>query len=415
MKATSKDVPIKWYCFDRNEFYYEDNGEVDTVKVCIVHNAYGKYSGEESVVESQRTLLEENGHTVCMFSRSSVEIPEIFLGRTRAFFSGIYNPFSRRTFKKYLLKERPDLIHVHNLYPLISPSILPIAKQLGIPVVMTVHNYRLVCPTGLHYSHGQICMKCIQGREYWCIRRNCEDNIIKSTGYALRNWWSRKRRYYIDNISVFSCLTEFQRDNLIRAGIDAAKINVVPNMVEAPSVQSRNNEGRYVGFSGRLSIEKGINTLIAVATKNKDIRFSAAGSFSSIPDIETQVPSNFSLLGHCNNVELKEFYENARFIVLPSVCFEGFPTVILEAMLLGKAVICSNIGGLPDIVDDGVTGLLAEPGDKNDLSEKIRKLWNEPELCRKMGAAGRAKALREYSKQKHYERLIAIYDKAKPE
>lgn len=382
------------------------------MKVCLVHNAYGKFSGEEAVVEGQKKLLQENGHEVCMFSRSSEEIPIMFMGQLRAFLSGIYNPFSRRAFKKYLLKMRPDVIHVHNLYPLLSPSILPVAGKLGIPVVMTVHNYRLVCPNGLHYSHGEICTKCEGGHEYWCVTRNCEENIVKSIGYALRNWWTRKRRYYLDNVTRFACLTSFQKGILIKAGIDSNKIDVIPNMVEPPEKPIASSEPDYVGYIGRLSHEKGIDTLVSVASNNSDIKFSAAGSYASMGSLDKRVPDNFTLLGHCDTSEIGKFYDNARFIVLPSECFEGFPMVLLEAMLMQKAVICSNIGGLSDIVDDGITGLLSRPADADNLAQKIRKLWEDPELCHKMGKAGREKVLREYSRNRHYERLTDIYNKA---
>jgi len=382
------------------------------MKVAIVHNNYGKYSGEEAVVSGQKKLLEDNGHTVCAFERSSAEIPKMFLGQLRAFLGGIYNPFSRRAFKVFLEKENPDMIHVHHLYPLVSPSILPVATKMGIPVVMTVHNYRLVCPNGLHYSHNEVCTKCEGGREYWCVIRNCEKSINKSFGYALRNWWSRKRRYYLDNVSVFACLTNFQHDSLVRSGINTEKIVVVPNMVQMTVQERTVNDGEYVGFSGRLSHEKGINVLADVACRNSDIAFKAAGNFDSMPQLKEKVPENFSLLGYCNETELSRFYENARLIVLPSVWFEGFPMVILEAMLNEKAVICSDIGGLSDIVEDGVTGLLAKPGDDIDLEEKIRTLWQQPELCRKMGLAGREKVLRDFSKERYYERLINVYNKA---
>ena len=382
------------------------------MKICLVHNDYGKHSGEQTVVEGLMKLLEGGGHTVCMYRRSSTEIPEKFLGNIQAFFSGIYNPYSRRDFRILLNKERPDVIHAHNLYPFISPSILPVAKRMGIPVVMTVHNYRLVCPNGLHYSHDEVCIRCEGGNEYWCVKRNCEGSYFKSLGYALRNWWSRIRRYYLDNINVYICLTNFQRNQLVRAGVDAEKIHVLPNMVEPLGQVNGSFEGNYVGFVGRLSREKGIDTLVEVANRNNGIEFAAAGSYDTMENLSDRVPENFSLLGFCGSERLEEFYNNARFIVLPSVWYEGFPMVLLESMLREKAVVCSNIGGLPDIVEDGVTGLLARPGDAADLGEKIRILWNNPGLCKKMGTAGREKVIRDYSKQRHYQTLMELYRKA---
>jgi glycosyltransferase involved in cell wall biosynthesis len=382
------------------------------MKICIVHNDYGAYSGEEAVVAGQRRLLEEHGHQVCLFTRSSAEIPNLLFGRLRAFCSGLFNPFSRRDFRKFLQSEKPDIVHVHNLFPLVSPSILPVARQLGIPVVMTVHNYRLVCPNGLHFSHGEVCTRCAAGKEYWCARRNCEGSMIKSVGYALRSWWARKRRYYLDCVSVFACLTQFQKDLLMQSGIPAEKIRIVPNMLGTHSKGAPLGRGKYVGFCGRLSPEKGIDILVEVARRNADIQFVAAGSYEAMPNLESQLPENFMLLGHCGPAEMQQFYEGARMIVLPSVCFEGFPMVLLEAMLMSKAIVCSDIGGLSDIVDEGTTGLLARPSDPQDLGNKILTLWKSPELCRNMGIAGRQKVMREYSREAYYHRLSSVYQRA---
>ena len=382
------------------------------MKICVVHNAYEKYSGEESVLYSQKKLLEANGHTVCLYERSSAEIQNMAFGKLRAFFSGLYNSFSRRSFKRFLRRENPDVIHIHHLYPLISPSILPIAKALRLPVVMTVHNYRLICPAGTYYSKGEVCQRCFGGREYWCVIKNCEGSFSKSFGYALRNWWARRWRYYLDNVDVFMSLTNFQHDCLKNAGIGSNSIVNVPNMVDTFENKPGVSEGEYIGYAGRLSKEKGINILVDVAKINTEIPFVAAGSYEAMPELEYKIPANFTLLGYCANERLHKFYEDARIIVFPSVWFEGFPIVLLEAMLHEKAVICSDIGGLSDIVDNGVTGLLSEPGSKVDLNDKIQYLWQNPELCQKMGRAGRDKVLREYSKEQHYKRLIQVYKKA---
>lgn len=382
------------------------------MKILLVHNAYGKFSGEEAVVRDTRTVLLENGHEVIGFERSSAEIPNMRFGPINSFFSGIYNPRSRQQFRLQLRSERPDLIHIHNLYPLISPSILPEAKAAGISVVMTVHNYRLVCPNGLHYVDGNICERCVGGREYWCVLKNCETNIGKSLGYAMRSWWARVKRYYLDNVSIFACLTQFQRDRLLQIGIPADRLVIIPNMARIPDKAALTSNSKYVGFCGRLSPEKGISVLMEAARLCPDIPFVAAGRYEKTSGLTANVPDNFKLLGHCDSESLASFYSQARFIALPSVCFEGFPTVLVDTMFTGKPVVCSNIGGLPEIVDDGFTGLLVQPGNAEDLAKKIRYLWEQPALCKKMGNAGRQKAVREYSQEKYYERLMGVYQKA---
>jgi glycosyltransferase involved in cell wall biosynthesis len=139
-------------------------------------------------------------------------------GKSRLF-SGIHNLFSKAAFGRFLRETRPDVVHIHNLYPLISPSILPACTAQGIPVVMTVHNFRLACPNGLLLSHGEVCHRCLGGREYWCVFRNCEDSFFKSAGYALRTAAARMLRRYYDHVDHFLCLSAFQRDLLIREGM----------------------------------------------------------------------------------------------------------------------------------------------------------------------------------------------------
>ena len=382
------------------------------MKVLLVHNEHGRPSGEEVIVQCIKNLIEENGHQVIYYIRSSAEISEMPFGNFNAFISGIYSRESRKILKNLLVKHQPDVVHVHNLFPFISPSILPICRKLRFPVVMTVHNYRLVCPNGLHMRSGEICMKCASGHEYWCVLRNCERNLFKSIGYAFRNWFARKRRFFLDNVTIFVTLTQFQRQRLLAEGFPADRITVIPNMASSKDKEQNARYGSFVGFIGRISPEKGIQTFMDAASKCADISFKVAGSYDRMPHLLASPSSNFDFVGHLSHEKLDEFYKAVRMIVLPSICFEGFPMVLAEAMLYGKPVICSRIGGLPEIVEDGKTGLLFESADAEDLSVKIRYLWNRPDLCRKMGHEGRKKALREYSPKKYYKRLMEVYQKA---
>ena len=168
------------------------------MKILFIHNKYAKFSGEEAVVESQIKLLRDNGHQVITYFRCSEELEHMSNAKIKAFLSAFHNPNSVKEIKKILEKEKPDLVHIHNLYPLISPAILPAIKEKGIPIVMTVHNYRLLCPNGLFFSNGKICEKCTgAGKEINCIINNCEGSLFKSTGYALRNFWARTKKYYL--------------------------------------------------------------------------------------------------------------------------------------------------------------------------------------------------------------------------
>jgi len=381
------------------------------MKICMVHNEYGIFSGEECVVYNICHLLEGRGHTVIKFFRSSTEIPKMRLGKARAFCSGIYSFPSKRAIRKLLSEQKPDIVHIHNLFPFISPSILGECKKAGISVVMTVHNYRLFCPIGLYMINGQICEKCNDG-EYWCVLRNCTGSLPKSIGYALRMFVARKLKLYYKNVAMYAVLTEFQRQQLISKGLSPNRIVVIPNMITIDKRPVQNSTCDFVGFVGRVSPEKGVSTLVEAANQCGDIAFKASGDYNRMPNLPKEASKNFEFCGHLSGNEIRSFYLHSRVFVLPSIWYEGFPNTLLEAMAFAKPVICSRIGGLPEIVDDGITGLLFEPGNADDLAEKIRYLWDNPELRKKMGHAGREKALREYSPEKYYERLMAVYKKA---
>lgn len=393
--------------------------EADSHGICLhillVHNEYGKLSGEEMIVRSLRDLLVERGHRVTPHFRSSAEFTGRPVGVAKAFFSGVYNPFSHRAIRSLLREHRADLAHIHNLFPLISPSILSACRREGVPVVMTVHNYRLTCPSGLHLRNGQVCEKCLGGREYHCVLNRCEGSMLKSAGYALRSAVARRLRLFHDNVTMYAALTEFQRQRLVDAGFPARRIAVIPNMVGesvAQAAESPDALGEFIGFAGRVSPEKGLPTLLAAAAAMPDVPFRIAGSYERMPHLVAQAPANVQFLGHVTGGQLADFYRLCRIVVLTSTCFEGFPTVLPEAMLHAKPVVCSRIGGLPDIVDEGATGLLFQPGNHTDLTDKLRRLWSDPALCRTLGAGGRAKAASQYSRSRYYERLMEVYRRA---
>ena len=381
------------------------------MRICMVHNCYGTTSGEEIVVNATIALLRQKQHEVVPFIRNSEQIPDMRLGNIRAFFSGIYSFSSKKAMRRLLAEHKPDIVHVHNVFPLISPSVLGECRKAGVPVVMTVHNYRLVCPNGLHMVRGQICEKCCGGREWWCVLRNCERNLFKSLGYALRNYVARTQRLFHDNVTMYTCLTEFQKRKLIVAGLPEDRIAVIPNMCSIQTKES-SSEGDYVGYVGRLSPEKGIDVLIKCAQILQSVRFRVAGEFVRGPDIGRDTPSNIEFCGFLQGDDLNMFRRQMRVAVMPSLWYETFGLILAEASLYGKPVVASRLGAMAEIVDDGKTGLLFDSGNAEDLARKIRTLWDDPELCRQMGQAGKEKALREYSPEKYYDRLMAVYAKA---
>jgi glycosyltransferase involved in cell wall biosynthesis len=380
--------------------------------ILLAHNNYGRFSGEEDVIRTLTALLESRGHRTTPFLRSSAEIGGSFPKKIHALFAGMYSPDSRRQIAEILEREAIDLVEVQNLYPFISPSILPECRKRGIPVAMLCPNYRLFCPNGLHLSHGNICERCLGGKEWHCVLQNCENDIFKSFGYAARNAFARITRMITDNVTLYIVLSEFQKRRFIEAGIPEERIEVLPNIAPDVDVPENAPLGDAVSFVGRVTAEKGVNEFLEAARRLPGLKFALAGSTEKMPHILSDAPPNVNIAGFLSGKALDDFFNTSRIMVFPSKWFEGFPTVIAKAMAHGKPVIASRMGAIPEIVDDGVTGLLCDPGDAGDLARKIEHLWNRPDLCREMGMAARQKARTVYSTESVYTRLMDIYKKA---
>jgi len=384
------------------------------MKILIIHNKYGKFSGEEAVVESQIKLLKSKGHKIITYLRSSEEIGTQLQNKAKAFFTAFYNKDAIAELKNLISAESPDVVHIHNLYPIISPAILPEIKKMGIPIVMTVHNYRLLCPNGLFFSNGAICEKCTDfGKELNCITQNCEGSLLKSTGYAFRNMWARNKKYYLENVDAFLCLTNFQKNKLIANQFCANKCFVVPNMYtrEVPSTNYKLQDRNYIAFAGRISPEKGISFLFKAAQKLPHINFHIAGQMRDGYKFETKKPDNVIFRGMLDAQQMKVFYTNARLYLHTSICYEGFPMVFPEAMAFKLPIIAPKFAGYPEIAEDGINGCLYEPNSIKDLCKVISLIWGNEKKLKTMGENGFRKMQKEYSSDKYYELLNNAYEK----
>jgi glycosyltransferase involved in cell wall biosynthesis len=383
------------------------------VKVLQVYNDYrSRHGGEINVVQMISTLIERRGHEARLLTASSKGLDDTLIGKIKAFASGIYNRSAYRQMLQSLRDDRPDIVHVHNLYPWFSPSVLVACREEGLPVVMTNHNYLLTCPVVSHLYRGKVCEKCFGGKEYHCVLQNCRENMAESVAYAARSFTARKLDLFRSHVTIQIMLSDFARRRLIKTGFDEDRVVVLPNMVELGPEPKNDAPGQYAAFSGRMAAGKGVDILLSAAANLPDVPVRLAGDGSILDDLKAAAPANAKFLDRLGPVELAEFYRNSRFLVVPSRWFEGCPLVVSEAMSHGLPVIASRIGGLPEFVDDGVTGLLFEPGNVAELTDKIRLLWNDPELCRRMGEAGRAKACRAYNEDVYYGNLMSIYNQA---
>ena len=352
--------------------------------------------------------LRTRGVEVHEFVRDSRSLAPGLPGKVRAFASGLYAREAVQAFAAGLEALRPDLVHVHELYPLITPWVLPVCRRAGVPVVMSAYDYRLTCPTHNHYHEGRVCTRCLDGSEWACVRQNCRGSLPESLAYAARNALARQFDLFRRHVAMFLTPTGFSADWLVRhAGVEPRRVRAIACAVELAEAAIDPGQGRYVGFAGRMVAEKGVQVLTAAAhLTGLPVRLAlgASENLSQHPDdrFVTHVQTR-------SRAELADFYVGARCLVVPSIWFETGPLVVAEAMGHGLPVIASDIGALAQMVDHERTGLLFKTGDAHDLARQMRRLWDEPALCRRLGEAAREHALRTASPAAHAEAVLQAY------
>lgn len=393
------------------------------MKILLVHNDYAKPSGEEAVVDKMDVIFRSLGCEVVQFRMSTAGLRDSLAGKAKGFIAGIYSPEGVRAMAEALDRHRPDMVNVHNLYPFISPAALRECRKRGVAVIMTVHNYRLMCPTGLFMRNNMPCELCLQkGNEWSCVKYNCEGSALKSIGYAARNAVARLRRHYIDCVDYFACLTEFQRSKLIEAGFPPSKLLVIPNPGPSPSsslslhpsLEGESRGGEYIAYSGRISREKGVDIIMEVARHHPEIPFKLAGAVRDKELVEN-LPSNVQLMGFLSGDELQDFTRDASFFVMASKWYEGFPMTVLETAQYSKPMIGPAHGGFPEIIDKE---LLFIPGDADSLEERILSLWNNPERIAHYGNLAFRNLQEKYSLTavtKLWKELINPYNPTRPD
>ncbi len=382
------------------------------MKIIHVFNEYRTwYGGEWNVIHDTIDLLKTHGHDVLLETKSSDDIRTL-KDKFTVFFSSMYSRRAKRDFFSLLLQEQPDIVHIHNLYPLFTPSILHACEQRNIPVVQTLHNQLLTCPISLNSHNNCICEKCTRGKEYWCIIHDCAQNVLKSINYALRYAFARKTQIFKYKVTIHICLTNFQKNRLLQLGYSDETLSVLPQMISVPNTHVIAGNNSYVLFVGRFDQIKGIETLIESTKLTPEIPYLIVGDGPLDKWVRDNAAKSVTFAGYVPRRDIGRIYQKARIVIFPSTNFEGFPLVPLEAMSYGVPVIASRIGGLPEIVEDGKNGILFEPGNPGDLSQKVRALWNNSDQCNKLGIAGRKKVQTHYTKEKYYGRLMDIYRKA---
>lgn len=386
------------------------------MKIIIAHNLYQQPGGEDVVVRQEMQMLRDAGHQVLHYMRSNDETQE-FTGvkRLMLFAHTTWSSDTRREFAELLSSERPDLVHVHNTFVMISPSIYEACKHAGVPVVQTLHNYRLYCPAHTFLRNGLPCEDCVTGSLLSSVRHRCYRGSASATAaVATMLTVNHKRGTYRNDVQRYIALTAFARDKFVECGLPAEKVVVKPNFI-GPDPGERQSVGDYAVFMGRLTPEKGVATALrAWQFLPPEFELKVIGDGPSLEDFRQMASDlklrNVTFLGRLPREQAFEYLASARFLLFPSEWYESFPMTILEAYAHGVPVVASRLGVMPEIVKDKKVGLLFEPRNPNSLAELVEGIWNDKALIRRLGQNARREYETLYTADENYRQLIAIYN-----
>ena len=389
-----------------------------TMKVAVVHNTYQQTGGEDVAVAAETALLESRGHKVVRYIRSNHEIAA--MSRPEQLFmvkNLIHSDKSKKELHALLRAEKPDVVHVHNTFMMISPSIYEACNDAGIPVIQTLHNYRLLCPGWSLSRNGEVCEECLDRGLWRGVMHGCyRDSKLMTAAVALMLQVHRSRGTWRESVDGYVALTNFARTKFIQGGLPGSAVHVKPNFL-ADDPGERKSIGQNVLYIGRLSVEKGVAVLLDAWRKlGPAKRLTIIGDGPLRESLEAKTSrsrlAHVTFAGWKTRAEIFTAIRDASFVVLPSLSYEGFPMTLVEAFSCGTPVICSDRGGLPEIVNHGATGLLFKAGDADDLASKMGWAWSHPEALTAMGRAARQEFENNYTADANYEQLLQIYEKS---
>jgi glycosyltransferase involved in cell wall biosynthesis len=388
------------------------------MKIVLVHNTYQQPGGEDVVVASERRLLESEGHQVIPYFRSNMELQNASaFARIAIVPNMVWSSQTRREFAALLDAQRPDVVHIHNTFMVISPSIYSACLERKIPVVQTLHNFRWLCPSATFYRDGHVCEECVDHGLLRGVRHACyRDSRAATASVALMIAVHRKLNTWRDCVTRFIALTEFQRQKFVASGFPFEKFTVKPNFVD-PDPCERASAGEYAVYVGRLAEDKGLRVLLnAWKQLRTPYPLQIVGDGPERAGLEAQVRdlqlSGVAFRGRLARSETMAAIKNARFIVVPSTWYETFGMIIAESFACGTPVLCSRLGAMAEIVTDQCTGLHFTPGDAQDLAHKVEWAREHSADLARMGRAGRAKYETDYTAKRNYSLLMQIYEQA---
>jgi glycosyltransferase involved in cell wall biosynthesis len=384
------------------------------MRILLCHNFYREPGGEDQVFADEGRLLESHGHEVIRYTRHNDEIES--MGRWEAARATLWNRQTLEELRRLIRREQPEVLHCHNTFPLLSPSIYRAAKEAGVPVVQTLHNYRLLCPAASFLRDGRICEDCLGKAVPWpgvlhaCYRQSRPASAAAAamlTVHRAMKTWSR-------GVSRYVALSEFSRRKFIEGGLPAERIVTKPNFVD-PDPGPGSGAGGYAVFVGRTAEEKGLDTLLAAWRRlSGPVALKIVGDGPLAADAATAARHDprIEYLGRRGGGEVLAILGEAACLVFPSACYENCPKTILEAFAKGTPVIASAAGAMTEMVADGRNGFHFRRGDAQDLAAKVGALLADPVRSAAMRRAARQQYEAAYRSEFNAQRLMMIYRQA---
>lgn len=385
------------------------------MKILIGHNFYQQPGGEDQVYNAEAELLRQQGNHVVEFTRHNDDVHSMTSLELAS--NSLWSKQTYTTLRQLLRSFQPDVAHFHNTFPLLSPSTYYACAAERVPIVQTLHNYRLICPNALLLRNGAICEDCVQSRTFLpavkhsCYRGSRAASITVATMLGLHHYIGT----YTRMVSHYIALSNFARGKFVTSGLPADRISVKPNFLPSdPGIG--NGAGNFVLYVGRLGAEKGIDLLIEAWKHVKDpelfLYIVGDGPLAEQVRSASTESNRIRWLGPQPRGMVMDLMKQAKLLLFPSICYEGMPLAIIEAYACGLPVVSSRMGSMVEMVGEGVTGFLFHPGDPGDLRKSVEFALSNPTLLAEMRQNARALYERDFSTDKNYDLLFEIYRRA---
>ena len=379
------------------------------MKILQLHNYYQRKGGEDVVVANEKLILQEAGHSVDLLTAHSASISGL-ASKVNTVLHTAYNQSARLWLAEKLLALRPDVVHVHNTFPLLSPSVYDACADSNIPVIQTLHNFRIFCAAATLFRNGSICELCLDGNPFRAVVHRCyRGSVSGSLASAHMIWYHSKHKTWSTKVTRFIALTKFCRNKYIEAGLPAERIVVKPNFVVDPGPPDFDRDRFGALFVGRLVPEKGLAELLASWPANVPLRVLGDGPDRAI--LERMAPANVTFEGQVDAHRIRDAMQTAQVLVMPSIWQEpGIPIVVLEALANGLPFVAYKQGAFPELVDEGRAGLLVDPGTSFALGTV--ELMRDVDALERMSAEGRRLYERYYTPKHSLDQILSIYEDA---